>query len=35
LIHSSTTLFSPTLNNYLFAGEQFDPTSASISQTPS
>jgi RHS repeat-associated protein len=25
LIHSSTTLPSPTLNNYLFAGEQFDP----------
>jgi RHS repeat-associated protein len=25
LIHSSTTLSSPTPNNYLFAGEQFDP----------
>jgi RHS repeat-associated protein len=25
LIHSSTTLASPTPNNYLFAGEQFDP----------
>ena len=25
LIRSSTTLSSPTLNNYLFAGEQFDP----------
>src|SRR5690242_20474223 len=25
LIHSSTTLSTPTLNNYLFAGEQFDP----------
>ena len=24
LIHSSTTLSTPTLNNYLFAGEQFD-----------
>lgn len=24
LIHSSTTLSAPTLNNYLFAGEQFD-----------
>src|SRR5579859_3592771 len=25
LLHSSTTLSSPTPNNYLFAGEQFDP----------
>ncbi len=25
LIHSSTTLSTPTLNNYIFAGEQFDP----------
>ncbi|MGH7603536.1 MAG: RHS repeat-associated core domain-containing protein, partial [Gemmatimonadaceae bacterium] len=25
LIHSSTRLSTPTLNNYLFAGEQFDP----------
>lgn len=25
LIHSSTTLSTPTLNNYLFAGEQLDP----------
>jgi RHS repeat-associated protein len=25
LLHSSTTLATPTLNNYLFAGEQFDP----------
>ena len=25
LIHSTTTLSSPTPNNYLFAGEQFDP----------
>jgi RHS repeat-associated protein len=25
LLHSSTTLASPTPNNYLFAGEQFDP----------
>ena len=25
LTHSSTTLSTPTLNNYLFAGEQFDP----------
>jgi len=25
VIHSSTTLSTPTLNNYLFAGEQFDP----------
>jgi hypothetical protein len=25
LIHSSTTLSTPTLNNYLFAGERYDP----------
>ena len=25
VVHSSTTLSTPTLNNYLFAGEQFDP----------
>jgi RHS repeat-associated protein len=28
LIHSSTTLSTPTLNKYLFAGEQFDPNRA-------